>query len=113
MAAFESYVNSALTDLAEFLGVEVYTLIIGFVVLALIILILILVAVRRKESPIVITASKGGLEDDIDYVERTLAEFDAEVIRIETTKNKLVIKLIEPKPKETKEEKEKSESEKE
>jgi hypothetical protein len=112
MAAFESYVNSALTDLAEFFGVEVYTLIIGFVALALIILILILVAVKRRESPIVITASKGGLEDDIDYVERTLAEFDAEVIRIETTKNKLVIKLIEPKPKETKEE-EKSESEKE
>jgi hypothetical protein len=90
-----AFSNQVLLDGSELLGVSVWTLIIA---MAVSVIILLLVAIwlieRRHEVPVDVYTDEGKIE----FVEKTLAEFPADRIRIEGKKGKVVINLISPKP---------------
>jgi hypothetical protein len=95
IADITTYSNQALLDAAEWSGVSVWTLIAAVATVIIIILLLAIWLIeRRHEAPVNIYTDEGQLE----FVEKTLAEFPADRIRIEGKKGKVVIKLISPKP---------------
>ena len=95
MADIASVVDQALLDAAEWAGVSVWA-VIGGITAAIVILIVLAawLVKRRRGASVKIYTEDGQLE----FVEKTVAEFPADRIRIEGKKGKVVIKLISPKP---------------
>ncbi len=90
-----AYSNQALLDAAEWAGVTVWYVIAS---IAAVIIVLLLIAIylmeRRHDTPLDIYTDEGQLE----LVEKTIAEFPADRVRIEGKKGRVVIKLISEKP---------------
>lgn len=87
--------NQTLLDAAAWAGVSVWSVIGVIAGAILLILILAVWLIERKHE-----ASTNIYTDDasIEFIEKTIAEFPAEMVRIEGKKGKIVIKLISPKP---------------
>ncbi|MEE9474736.1 MAG: hypothetical protein V3V36_03605 [Candidatus Hydrothermarchaeaceae archaeon] len=96
-------VNQGLLDVAEWAGVSVWLVIATIAVallnhIFLLILFLYWIKWRRGPSIKVSAAQEDAGGDELELVERTLAEFPADQIKIETTKGKVVLKLVSTKP---------------
>ena len=90
-----AFSNKVLLDASEMLGVSVWTLVIAIAVSVIVgLLVAVWLIERRHEAPVDIYAD----EAKIEFVEKTLAEFPAERVRIEGRKGKVVINLITQKP---------------
>lgn len=95
--------NQALLDVAEWAGVSVW-LVIAAIVAALLNHVLVLMLgvywfKRKRESSIKLHATQGEAGSDAhEFVEKTLMEFPADRIKIETAKGMVTIKLISQQP---------------
>jgi len=95
--------NQALLDAAEWAGVSVWLIIAAIAAVLLNNMLLLILGIywikRKRESPIKIDATRGKAGDTaLEFVEKTLVEFPADQIKIETTKGKVIIKLVSAKP---------------
>lgn len=87
-------VNQVLLDAAEWSGVSVWAVLAAIATAIIVLLILLAWWVeRRYESSVQVHTDEGSLE----IVEKTVAEFPADRVRIEGIKGKVIIKLISPK----------------
>lgn len=90
-----TYSNQVLLDIAEWAGVSVWYVIASMATVVIVILLIgIYLIEKRQSSPLDIYTDEGPLE----LVEKTIAEFPADRVRIEGKKGKVVIKLISEKP---------------
>lgn len=96
MADIAITVNQALLDAAEWAEVSVWVVITVIAVAALIALIFVFYCVKHRQEPLIkIYTEQGEAGDDaLEFVEKTLAEFPADRIKIEASKGKVVIKLV-------------------
>lgn len=95
IADMQAYSNQALLDVAAWAGVGVWIVIGAIAGAVLLLLILVVWLIERKhEAPVSVYAG----ERELEFVEKTIAEFPADQIRIEGKKGKVVIKLISQKP---------------
>jgi hypothetical protein len=91
----QTYVNQALLDAAEFTGLSVWYVIASIATAVIVILLIAIYLIERSHGgPIEVYTDEG----QIEFVEKTIAEFPADRVRIEGKKGKVVIKLISEKP---------------
>jgi hypothetical protein len=91
----QTYVNQALLDAAEFTGLSVWYVIASIATAVIVILLIAIYLIeRRHRGPLDVYTDEG----QIEFVEKTIAEFPADRVRIEGKKGKVVIKLISEKP---------------
>lgn len=96
MADIATTVNQALLDAAEWAEVSVWVVITVLAVAILIALIFVFYCIKHMQEPLIkVYTEQGEAGDDaLEFVEKTLAEFPADHIKIEATKGKVVIKLV-------------------
>lgn len=99
MADMATEMNNALLDAAVWAGVSVWVIIGAIAACVLILLIIVVYLIIRWSKP----SAKAPAQpepvsaEDIELVEKTLAEFPADQVKIEATNGKVVIKVVNPK----------------
>ncbi len=91
----QTYVNQALLDAAEFTGLSVWYVIASIAAAIIVILLIAIYLIERSHRGSMDVYTDEG---QIEFVEKTIAEFPADRVRIEGKKGKVVIKLISEKP---------------
>jgi hypothetical protein len=95
VAGLQADANKMLLDAAAWAGVSVWSVIGAIAGAILLLLILVVWLIERKHH----TATPSHMGDvQSGFVEKTLAEFPADMVKTEGGEGKIVIKLVTPKP---------------